>query len=181
MSSSIGSLQKLMHDDLKSRAGEVLRQFSIMEQENRHSIPEMIFVHSFLPLFSGKALPDKEERLAAWYNIASSPYHAVNVVASTGKIVAVVPPLLNREMKFPNAGNNINLGHVFETARQSATMSPKLAEGIINNAISERFMKSEENQSELEKQWIVLLTHYGEMSAGASAKNAPEQESLLDL
>ena len=166
----------LIWNDLTNRSNMLKNMFAEVEVEYMHSIPEDIFVNMFLPLFSGESLENKNELLQQWYTVAGTPYAAVNVIDPNGVVVAVVPPILNRNA-IPVVAKREGRGSLetlFDHARQKATMSPNLAQNIVINELKGRFLEKAETgpNSGLTAQWEALLAHYGKSLVPSVKVNA---------
>jgi hypothetical protein len=156
--------------------------FAQIAEQDIPTVPEAIFVRDFLPLFSGEVVTGSAELLSAWYLIAGSPYNAVHVVNTFRQTVATVPPILSRDIAFPDAGVGGSLLHAFEVAKQSAAMSPRLATRMIDEQIAIRYtpIASTDELQALEVAWKALMSHYGKGPVVPTSKAAASEESDLD-
>lgn len=155
--------------DLKNKENVLKKQFAEVEQNNKPTVPENIFVFHFLPLFSGESTANKESLLENWYLIAGTPYHEVNVINESGEVVAVVPPILNRKI-LPiktERDKGADLDSMFKTAIQNSSLHPNLGNKMIISELSSRFLNhlSLENNAVLKESWDKLLSHYGKSLA----------------
>lgn len=168
--------------NMKMKTKALKEGFARLAEQSTPAVPEAIFVRDFLPFFSGEATENAPELLSAWYLIAGTPYSPVNVVNTLGQTVAVVPPILSRDIAFPDSKVGGSLAHAFEIARQSSAMSPRLASRMIEDQITARYTPSaslaEAEQAKVD--WAALMAHYGKGPKVPSVKDARAQESDLD-
>ena len=151
---------------LEARTESLKQQFAQVEDANIRSVPEDIFLYHFLPTFSGENKENIQGVLSYWYAISGTPYAPVKVINEHGTVVAVVPPVLDREA-LPVTGKRNERGgdmdSVFENARQKASLSPNLAQSMIVGELEKRFLNkvTDKPNSKIQEQWIALLKHYG--------------------
>lgn len=145
-------------------------QFAELDKLNVRSVPEGIFVHHFLPFFSGEVKENSQELLSNWLTIAGSAVSPVNIVAN-GRVVAQVPPIQNNEALDPSAKQqDVGIGYALKESNAMASLSPVAGNAMLSSHLGNKLnaMTShlEESNKEHERKWNELLKHYGKKPLG---------------
>ena len=176
MSDQTDPAGSLIWKDLTNRSNMLKSMFAEVEEEHIHSIPENIFVNMFLPLFSGESKDNRTELLEQWYTVAGTPYTSVNIINEQGIIVAVVPPILNRNAipVVAKREERRSLDTMFDYAKQKASLSPNLAHSVVITELNGRFLSKAEDtpNTDISAKWEALLAHYGKALVPKQAVNA---------
>jgi len=171
--------------ELVRRTNEIKAAFSALDEENVRSVPEVIFVRDFLPLFSGKPVPNAQDRLATWYLIAGTPYMPVNIVNQHGQKVIQVPPVLDGAQLNPasRGSRGLGMGALVEDAAQQGFISPRAADGALVAALSDRVHRVEIPKT-VSPEWQAVFDHYAEgklEGKSAAEKAADPGESDFEM
>lgn len=173
---------QLLWQDLNNSTNIIKGMFKEVEEANTRSLDEDIFVKFFLPLFSGENTNDKEKLLNEWYKIAGTPYSHVNLYDKSGLLVAVVPPILDRNILPVPTGreNAMDLDTMFDIAKQKASLSPNIAHGIVVNDLKNRYLSKIKHvpNPELVEKWRKLLAHFNKsIVPGKEGPSSSQSES----
>lgn len=169
--------------EFQKRMERLQNEFNALDKEDVRSLPEGIFIRDFLPLFSGETTQDKETLLSYWYLIAGTPYHPVNLIDDTGRVVAQVPPLQDRNVLSAKPNNAKELSVVFEEAKQKSSLSPALGQQIIASALNNQ-LETKTTQVINEawvKQWEVVLARYGKTMNKTNTASSSQQSNESDF
>jgi hypothetical protein len=154
---------------------EMLKEgFAAMEKVNVRTVPEYIFLQYFLPFFCGDTNENAQDLLNHWFTIAGNTYAAVNIVNNNGEFVIQVPPIHDRTTLSPILDRDQDIAYTFTVAQAKASLSPTLANNIINNGLGERFnsmVNNDKSNPVLKEQWIKLFQHYGKISKEVAKAN----------
>lgn len=168
------SMQEIQTQMLQTQINTIKEQFRQLDKLDVRTIPEAIFVHHFLPVFSGERTENAQEALSMWVNIAGSNFHPVNVVNNRGEVVAQVPPLQNNAVLDPSSSNS-NLGYAVKESNAKANLSPLGAQAMLTNQLTNKLtsmtVNLESKNKPHEKMWNDLLAKYGK----APATKDPEE------
>lgn len=146
------------------------QQFAELDKLNVRSVPENIFVHHFLPFFSGEVKENRQELLSNWLIIAGSAVSPVNIVAN-GRIVAQVPPIQNNEALDPSSKTqDTGIGYALKESNAMASLSPTagnaMLSGHLGNKLNAMTSHMEDSNKVHEEKWNKLLQHYGKKPLG---------------
>jgi hypothetical protein len=103
------------------------------------SLPEPVFVNSFLPFFAGQTVTS-DINVSTWVGIAGNPYRSVNIVGANGEVLYTIPPLFDREALDPNK-RQIGVSpmqHVMKTYEQFMQLSPQRARSYLDQELAKR-------------------------------------------
>lgn len=168
------SMNEIQTEMLKGQIKTIKEQFQKLDKLDVRTIPEAIFVHHFLPVFSGERKENAQESLAMWVNIAGSNFHPVNIVNPKGEVVAQVPPLQNNAVLDPSSSKS-NLSYAVQESNARAGLSPLGSQTILTNQLTNKLnaLTSEIDAKNVphEKMWKDLLTKYGK-----GPKNTQQKE-----
>lgn len=152
--------------------------------EDLPSLPSLVFKeHILQPLLDG----DRERLMENWRGCAESLQRPIRIVDEQGKQIAIAPSLIApMQTQFSRAGNE-SLADVFDTARLKAAISPRMADGYIDDRWKERDFKPE-NPYHVLLQWNQLAVLVGsdkipfpDIKRAASNTAAPESTATTPL
>jgi|JFJP01.1.fsa_nt_gi hypothetical protein len=168
----MNEIKSLMEKQFDERLEFLKEGFASMEKYNVRNIPDIMFRTYFLPYFSGEMEDSDNEVLSTWINIAGSTYSAVNILDNNGKVIARVPPIHDRDVISPIVNRNEDLSYIFKLAREKASLSPRLANNIVNDELNNRLnnLSADHDSSTLEKEWIELFQYYGKITINKKSK-----------
>lgn len=128
------------------------------------TLSEVNFIAHFLDTFAGD-MSRKDEVLAAWATIAGDLSRPVHLTDAAGKIVRTVPPVTSTNIYTPGQHAGTSIDHEFMISR---TGSMPAGEEYLYTALKRRFDTGVQQGdiSDVEKQWVGLLTHYGKYNPG---------------
>jgi hypothetical protein len=175
------SMQEIQTRMLQTQINTIKEQFKQLDKLDVRTIPEAIFVHHFLPVFSGERTENAQEALSMWVNIAGSNFHPVNVVNDVGEVVAQVPPLQNNGALDPSNSAS-NLSYAIKESNAKANLSPLSAQAMLTNQLTNKLTSMtadlESKNKHHEQMWTDLLSKYGK--APATQKNKEQEEEQGD-
>ncbi len=173
------NVQDMQTEILLRQIDAAKQQFSELDRRDVRIIPENMFVHHFLPFFSGERTENAQETIANWLTIAGSPVHPVNIVNSGGQVVVQVPPIQNNTTLDPAAPTDTNLAYAVKESRAISSLSPNAGQSILTGQLSNKLSaltsQLEQKNKEHENKWNALLTHYGKKPI-----NYKEDEKVAD-
>ncbi len=145
---------------------ESKQQFAELNKLDVRSVPENIFVHHFLPFFSGEVKENRQELLSNWLTIAGKAVNPVNIVDTSGKVVAQVPAIQNNEALDPSARQSeVGIGYVLKESNALSNISRVAGNNLLTSHLGNKLgaMTShlEESNKAHEQKWNDLLKHYG--------------------
>jgi hypothetical protein len=180
----MSNIQDIQKQILIKQIEQAQEQFSELDKRNVRSIPENMFVHHFLPFFSGETTENAQESITNWITIAGSPMHPVNIVNSQGQVVAQVPPINNNGALDPT-GKDTNIAYAMKEAKSLSGLSPNAGQNLILGKLSEKLdamtAKATDNQTQMQERWNDLLKHYNKKPIGAAAANDKQQTDESDV
>jgi hypothetical protein len=158
----------IQEKQFKEHIQEMKLGFDSLNQLNVRSIPEVLFVNNFLPLFCGEIsnkLPMFNDLLNVWLNIAGTNYSPVNVVDNKGNVIIVVPPINDKDILKPIISRTEDIAYVFMEAKAKSVMSPSIGANIIAEGLGSRISSliTQEKPTTIQEQWTKLFTHYSKM------------------
>lgn len=160
-------MQSVQTNMLREQIETIRGQFEQLDRLDVRTIPENIFVHHFLPVFSGEKKENAQEALAMWVTIAGSNFHSVNVVNAQGQVVAQVPPLQNNNSLDPSK-KQTNLAYAVKEAQIKSELSPMAAQTNLSNQLigklDNMMQDVQEKNKPLEQRWTELLSKYGKVN-----------------
>lgn len=172
-------IQAIQTNMLKEQIETIRGQFEQLDRLDVRTIPENIFVHHFLPVFSGEKTENVQEALAMWVNIAGSNFHSVNVVNPQGEVVAQVPPLQNNNALDPSK-KHTNLAYTLKEAQVKSELSPMAAQSLLSNQLIGKLDNMTQDIAEknkpLEQRWTDLLAKYGKASKADEKRSDTDTE-----
>lgn len=173
------SIQEMQTQMLQNQINTIKEQFKQLDKLDVRTIPENIFVHHFLPVFSGERTENVQEAVSMWANIAGSNFHPVNVVNSVGDIVAQVPPLQNNTALDP-AKSASNLAYAVKESNAKANIAPMGAQAILTHQLTNK-LNSMTDELDVknkphEQMWLDLLSKYGKAPVSKQAKQEQEDQ-----
>lgn len=170
-------IQEMQTQILQNQIETIKEQFQQLDRLDVRTVPENIFVHHFLPVFSGERQENVQEAVAMWANIAGSNFHPVNIVNNVGEVVAQVPPLQNNNALDPSKSQS-NLAYAVKESRAKADLSPIGAQAILSNQLGNKLdhmtQEMQEKNKPLEEKWAELLAKYGKTPAKKNADSSQE-------
>ena len=169
--------------DLERRTIALMNDFSLVGSDNKKKFPEALFKRHYVEFFSGVKSEHDATLLQHWYSIAGSPFEEVDLTDSHGNVVATVPPLLNRDIipvvTVRQQGADVDF--VMETARQQATLSPRLAVTRMATSLNEKFIKPDDATTDQAKlRWDTFMSRYGSniVTSNSQAKDKPVESDF---
>jgi hypothetical protein len=173
------SMQEIQTEMLQNQINKIKQQFEQLDKLDVRTVPENIFVHHFLPVFSGEKTENVQEALSMWVNIAGSNFHPVNIVNGNGEIVAQVPPIQNNTVLDPS-NRASNLSYAVKEANAKAGLSPLGAQAMLTNQLTNKLtnMTADLNSKNKphEQMWNDLFNKYGKSSTSDKSKNQQAEE-----
>lgn len=173
------SMQEIQTHMLQTQINTIKEQFNQLDRLDVRTIPEAIFVHHFLPVFSGERTENAQEALSMWVNIAGSNFHPVNVINNQGDVVAQVPPLQNNRVLDP-AKSASNLSYAVTESNARANLSPLGAQAMLTNQLTNKLTSMtadlESKNKPHEQMWADLLSKYGKAPVTQKAKDQQEDQ-----
>ena len=144
------------------------------------TMPEDIFVYYFLPMFAGEDVPNASRLIADWQRTAGSPWMPVNIVDKAGNVVAQIPALRESEWFTPDKDSKNNLDYQMFLAKQKAAVSPRLAQAMMVDALSNKVeeLTSKVNPENYLAKWQTLLSRYGKSLPGRTENKAAGQTEI---
>jgi len=176
----MSNIQDVQKQLLIKQIEEAQEQFLELDKRNVRSIPENMFVHHFLPFFSGETTENAQESINNWITIAGSPMHPVNIVNSQGQVVAQVPPINNNAILDPASDKEINMAYAMKEAKSLSGLSPTAGQNLIIGKLSEKLdtltAHVSDKQTEMQDRWNDLLKHYNKKPIGAAANDKQQTD-----
>lgn len=123
-------------------------------------LPEMMFVETFLPYFSGQRTPDEQSPIIeTWLNISGGYERSVDLIGSDGKVSVTVPPLFINALT-PTVNDKIDYSGLTKAINDSpkTLTDPTPYMEAIDNKLKEATMDTKEGFTE---QWDKLFNHFG--------------------
>lgn len=170
------TISEIQSKQFDARLAVLKSGFEALEKANVRTIPEVIFLQYFLPFFCGETDENAQELLNQWFTIAGNTYAPVNIVNANGQFIIQVPPIHDRTTLSPILNRDQDIAYTFTVAQAKASLSPTLANNIINNGLSQRFNSIANNDKAnpvLKEQWLKLFQHYGKIEKGP-INNTPQ-------
>ena len=159
------SIKDVQTQILVKQIESVKEMFHELDKKDVRVIPENMFVHHFLPFFSGEVTENSSETVANWLTIAGSAVHPVNIINNTGQVVAQVPPIQNNSALDPSAKSETNLAYTLKESKALSSLSPTAGQSVLMGELNNKLMAMTEQQlqknKEHEDKWNKLLSHYG--------------------
>lgn len=157
---------------------------ALVANQPRARIPEPVFVHHFLPYFTGNGTGNPERNpMAEWIGVAGSATAQVDVINEGGEVLFTVPPMMD--------SNIINLNQVGGRRLNDLIVDYQLhGEGLPGSAA--RFYATEiqkklqqiapghADETQATKQWRQIFTRYDVKTPGAEAEAAAKVEAEPD-
>lgn len=173
------NIQAMQTQMLQNQINTIKQQFDQLDKLDVRTIPENIFVHHFLPVFSGERTENVQEVVSMWVNIAGSNFHPVNVVNNVGDIVAQVPPLQNNTALDP-AKSASNLAYAVKESNAKASIAPLGAQAMLTNQLTNKLNSMTDDlhtkNKPHEQMWLDLLSKYGKAPVTKQAKQEQEDQ-----
>lgn len=172
------SIQEIQTHMLQNQINTIKEQFQQLDRLDVRTVPENIFTHYFLPVFSGEQKENVQEAVAMWVNIAGSNFHPVNIVNNVGEVVAQVPPLQNNNALDPSKSSS-NLAYAVKESKARAELSPMGAQAMLTNQLTNKLNVMTEGTNEknqpLQEKWTELLSKYGKAPANKATNTQEDQ------
>jgi hypothetical protein len=140
---------------------DALIEYINNESNSINEVPENIFLHHFLPMFSGQ-VPLDDDKLIIWYRYSNGPFGTVWITRN-GKRVIKIPPLKDRELVMPiNSGHTVETGAIFLNYRNMNALSPTAANNKLAYELEEKFLTipPPDAISQYEKEWDKVMEFY---------------------
>lgn len=149
--------------DLTNSIADMQNGFSRMGDALRRTVPENIFVHHFLPVFSGQKTDDIDNILEYWIRISNGPMNSVAVVDTLGQIKVVVPPLHNNLILNPDKSEDVNIAYAAKEAKAREGYAPVMAQSILAQALGKKYgsMLDVSPNETNDEQWRKVFETYG--------------------
>ena len=177
------SIEEMQTQMLQNQINTIKEQFQQLDRLDVRTVPENIFIHHFLPVFSGERKENVQEAVAMWANIAGSNFHPVNVVNNNGEVVAQVPPLQNNLALDPSK-NSSNLAYAVKESKAKAELSPIGAQAMLTSQLTSKLNNMTQDLSDknepVKDLWFELLRKYGKAPTDKTT-NDESQENQGDL
>lgn len=176
-------LRELQQRQFDDRLKFLKNGFAEMEKLNVRTLPEVIFVTYFLPLFSGESKENADNLISQWFNIAGTNYSSVNIVDNNGNFIIKIPPLHDRNSMTPILDRSEDIAYAFNLAHQKASLSPRLANNIIANELNSRYNSiTKSDYVNLKEDWDKVFKHYGKnLDKGDSSNNTSGGEDEFEF
>jgi len=169
---------------LNKQIEDAQEQFAELDKRLVRSIPENMFVHHFLPFFSGETTENAQEAMTNWITIAGSPMHPVNIVNQQGQVVAQVPPINNNNALDPT-GKDTNMAYAMKEAKSLSGLSPIAGQELILGKLSEKLDNMtaglDQKQTGMQERWNDLLKHYNKPPIGHKSTNDKQTSDDSDV
>jgi hypothetical protein len=126
-------------------------------------LEEYIFLNVFIPLFAGDEKLLYDVTFQTWINVAGSPYKEVAIVDTKGKVLFIVPPILDRTAIKSSTDQQTPISSIVESAQQFARIHPNQGKAFIANELNKRamLMKLPANMLNFLETWNSIFKRYG--------------------
>lgn len=150
---------------------EIDAAFIEFTHDSINSIPESVFVQSFLPFFAGRLKPNEAKiAMADWIAVAGAPSKPVAVISDTdSKRLFVVPPMVTTVTVNPErrlSDLNAGYGEIINNYVMNKHTSPRAAEAILNrdllrkNAATSSGAAAGEVEEKVARIWKSIFARY---------------------
>ena len=159
----IDVMSEQIRRDSERRTQSLISDFTSVVTDTKKKFPEEMFRKYYVTFFSGIKSEHDNMLLNNWYAIAGSPFDEVDLVDGAGRIVATVPPVLNRDIiPIVTARQpGISVDFAMETARQQSSLSPRMAQTRLTTSLNEKFIKPDESTTKtVQERWTALMKRY---------------------
>lgn len=152
----------------------------VTHAEPTAKIPEDVFVHHFLPYFSGEKPMTKENKVMEnWVAISGTPTNEVAVMDKTGKELYRVPPVFDTnilDVTSRNLGESMSDIYAGFAMRKNnlPAIANKFLAGSLENRLSTLVDVSEASPNQ--KRWNDIISRYQKPNTGALVSK-PKQET----
>lgn len=173
-----------------ARAAESVFLNSIINNRTgiQAKIPEDVFIHHFLPFFSGEAV-DRNECMSRWLSVAGTPLSSVDVFDHKGDVLFTVPPIYDTSVI--NVANNTgsSLLDIASSYNLKKNNIPAIAEKYAVDEMSKKtvsLIQESEQLSNNQKTWNNIFKRYGkggftnEVSDAANDVQNPADDVVYD-
>lgn len=132
-------------------------------KEDSARMPERNFREVFLPFFAGDEKLVYPVTIAHWLHFAGSPYHEVQVIDLSGKVLFTVPPVYDRTAINPIVGEHSSIAHVVATTGQYARIHPIQGQNYLSKELTKRALVMKVPASVLRHAvvWNEIFNRYG--------------------
>lgn len=163
--------KKQIIDEITRIEDRLKEDFGNLLDDSISKIPEIIFVRDFLPMFSGE-IPNNDYLISMWYTISGGPFNQVKVVDNSGKTVAIVPPVLDRDLVRSDRPANTSLIEIFNDHEGLSHISPIAANNRLHDDLVNGYCEDIKGSSniELTNKWIALLNQYSKSDTSTKSK-----------
>ena len=171
-------MSEQIRKDSERRTAALMQEFASVVTDTKKKFPESLFRKYYVAFFSGTKSEHDATLLEHWYTIAGSPFDEVDLVDNVGNVVATVPAITNRDVIPVIAArqDGISVDFAMETARQQASLSPRMAQTRLTTSLNEKFIKPDESSTKtVQSKWTALMSRYAAdlpKSASTAAKAA---------
>lgn len=189
-------VQTSADDALRQQTLEQVRQStsfaydSLVVQQNKHKIPEQVFVAHFLPYFSGQDLGQGRNVVAEWIGVAGSPMAEVDVVDQKGEVVYSVPPIYNTNiLEIANRKAGQSVADIFQQYELRRAGVPAAANAYLNQNLADKSREmviGQIDENSVAGRWNSIMSRYGikptaeaEKAGGTSKPAQPADDDVL--
>lgn len=130
-------------------------------------VPEDVFVHHFLPFFSGEKPMGKDSKVMEnWVGISGTPTNEVTVVDKTGKPLFKVPPVFDTHVLDVTKRNiGQSMADIYSGFAMRNNNLPVQANNFLMSALGQRMDglvgEKEVKLSETQQRWQDIMVRYG--------------------
>lgn len=152
-----------------------------------NKIPEEVFVHHFLPFFSGqKAITKNDTVMIDWISVSGSPLAEVDVFDAGGEVLFTVPSLMNTNIVNPSRRDrDVGFAEIQAQYDLQNNNLPVVATKQLTDALDKKadvLMDTNLNLSNSEQRWKDIFTRYNiqnDIADTSSSTTKEEHEELI--
>jgi hypothetical protein len=131
------------------------------------SVPELIFVTYFLPMFAAE-VKQTVDLMNQWSVIAGDLTRPVDILDASGRIVIRVPPIRSSTAYAPITARTQGIDYDIKIASSGARRDA--SQFLVNGMLARyQYMLKSGNMQQDEQAWIALFKHYGKWKDDAKA------------
>lgn len=163
----------------------------VAHAEPTAKIPEEVFIHHFLPYFSGEKPMTKESKVMEnWVSISGTPTNEVAVLDKTGKELYRVPPVFDTNILDVTSRNlGESMSDIYAGFAMRKNNLPAIANTFLANSLENRLstLVDAGEASPNQKRWSEIISRYQKPNTNAltpksiqPAKALPDDDLVYD-